>query len=170
MTQSRSRGPATPRGPQARGRAMPALARNHHHRRPPRASGPTRGPLRWLTVTPQPGAPRRLRGVDAGSSRRHSPTATLRHPRLTLCRAKVTCPLVSSAPRPPDGRSSQAGRQRGSDSTCVPEASFPAPPHWIRSRWTQEAVKPQEADPMDGPAGRAGVSAVPGPPPRYPTH
>lgn len=23
---------------------------------------------------------------------------------------------------------------------------------------------------MDGPAGRAGVSAVPGPPPRYPTH
>lgn len=43
-----------------------------------------------LAVTPQPGAPRRLRGVDAGSSRRHSPTATLRHPRPTLCRAKVT--------------------------------------------------------------------------------
>lgn len=95
---------------------------------PSPASGPTRGQLRWLAVTPQPGAPRRLRGVDAGSSRRHSPTATLRHPRPTLCRAKVTCPLVSSAPRPPDGRSSQAGRQRGSDSTCVPEASFPAPP------------------------------------------
>lgn len=85
-------------------------------------------------------------GVYAGSSQCHNPTATLRHARLTLCRAKVTRLLVSFAhhPQTPPGGSPVLSRPEDNGAQIRPASERLVSqkrhsPTGIRSRWTQEA-------------------------------